>query len=1024
MPLWSSSYDASWGSSTAWSIVGNGQSGPGLLTSRNKGGSSGKVMIYNIDADTELTISVFMQCPSWSSSYWAEFAYRLGGHSAQDFDSNAGAWSLIKKFSTAAANGNGNTWTRYALTFNSGSHTRISVGFKLGSAGSAPSVAWDTLQITSQGGSTAPAIALSTLHLATSTDTGKDAAAQTFTVANSAAGMLNYTISDDAPWLSVSPQNGTSTGQANPIGVSYATADLTAGTYHATITVSDAMADNNPAKIQLTLIVNDPGGPSFDFPGFSYTQLLEHFGYYHQRSECIYEGGGTWAALESNLSHPLVRDSSRRAIGYLRASQMESNPLYEDRARAALDYLVTQQNEDGHYTWWNTPSGTDNAFDGQYVTGTAAAALAEGYRLYGDARYLAASAAAARWEANAEIGWNTNYILFGVWHLAKHYAITGEQQWLDAAVNKTIHAAFARQDTDGGWSEGAGVPPDLIGHNKRIWYHGIILRGLIELYRVLPVDHYIRPQLRDSIQAGVQRAFSMQQASGEIAVGSGVPNEHRNAFILEALLMAYDYVGLDTRDAVRGIMQYRMDFSREPYQIVGFNIDIQSIGYLMQLFDDIVPDPPAEPPAIPVPAVIQIVNPDFEDDGGFFNLAQGWQTFGYGKREGFLEGGHSWVQALADYPEGSRMGVYQFVGGVQPGKTYRLTVQAKTTSSELAAGIGVAGIKTHGCHEAIFSGEHNGSHWATLSVEITAAQPWMTLFLEGRNTDPYRISFARVLFDNVTVEPIGDTSPPAIGLNTTSLAPRAGQGASPSDDTFSLQNTGDGVLNYTISDDVSWLSVSPASGTGTVAPQTITVTYATAALTAGTYNATIAVSDPAAANDPQTIAVTLTVTPDRSDVTAVGEPFESMPNWFSGWDAGWGTGASWSVVSGGQAGNTLLAYRSSGGSSAKVTVYDIAPYTTYTISVYMRSPGGSSAYWAECAYRLGRHSAQDFDQNGAAWSMLKKFSASGTNGTGDRWHQYALSVNSGSHAQISIGYKLGSSGSAPAVQWDELRIDG
>ena len=106
-----------------------------------------------------------------------------------------------------------------------------------------------------------------------------------------------------------------------------------------------------------------------------------------------------------------------------------------------------------------------------------------------------------------------------------------------------------------------------------------------------------------------------------------------------------------------------------------------------------------------------------------------------------------------------------------------------------------------------------------------------------------------------------------------------------------------------------------------------------------------------------------------------------------------------------------------------MALYDIAPYTTYTISVYMRSPGGSSGYWAECAYQLGSHSARDFDENGAAWSMVNKYSTSGTNGSGDEWRQYTATFNSGSHSQISVGFKLGSSGSAPAVQWDELRIE-
>jgi hypothetical protein len=350
-------------------------------------------------------------------------------------------------------------------------------------------------------------------------------------------------------------------------------------------------------------------------------------------------------------------------------------------------------------------------------------------------------------------------------------------------------------------------------------------------------------------------------------------------------------------------------------------------------------------------------------------------------------------------------------------------VQGKTTSSELAAGIGVADARTHGCHEAIFSGEHNGSQWATLSVELTATQPWMTLFLQGRNTDPYRISFARVLFDNVTIVPVGDTPTPAIGLNTTFLASSAKEGTSPSDDTFYIYNTGGGVLNYNISDDVGWLSVSPTSGAVTDAAHAIAVKYATVGLAAGTYSGTITVSGPNAVSDPQTITVTLTVTPVGNDVPVVSETFESMPNWCSGWDAGWGTEASWSDVAGGQSGNALQATRSSGGSSSKVAVYTVAPNTDYTISVYMRSPGGSSGYWAECAYRLGRYSAQDFDENGAAWYMVNKFSASGSNGNGNQWHQYEWTFNSGIQTQISVGFKLGSSGSAPAVQWDSLRIE-
>jgi hypothetical protein len=74
----------------------------------------------------------------------------------------------------------------------------------------------------------------------------------------SGKGTLNYSISDDASWLSVSPSNGSSTGEADTISVSYATSGLGAGTYKGTITVSDPSASNNPKTIAVTLTVNPP----------------------------------------------------------------------------------------------------------------------------------------------------------------------------------------------------------------------------------------------------------------------------------------------------------------------------------------------------------------------------------------------------------------------------------------------------------------------------------------------------------------------------------------------------------------------------------------------------------------------------------------------------------------------------------------------------------------------------------------------------------------------------------------------
>ena len=71
-----------------------------------------------------------------------------------------------------------------------------------------------------------------------------------------------------------------------------------------------------------------------------------------------------------------------------------------------------------------------------------------------------------------------------------------------------------------------------------------------------------------------------------------------------------------------------------------------------------------------------------------------------------------------------------------------------------------------------------------------------------------------------------------------------------------VSNTGGGTLAWAASSDKSWLSASPASGTGTAVIQ---VSVNPAGLSAGTQTGKITVSDPNASNTPQEITVTMTV---------------------------------------------------------------------------------------------------------------------------------------------------------------------
>lgn len=148
MPSWSSSNDASWGSAASWAIVSGGQSGNCLQASRTSQGSSAKVKVYTVPQNTNITISIYMKCPSYAGgSYWMETAYRLGNYSASNYDSDAANWTLIKKFNTTT-NGNNNTWTNYSVQVNTGSNTQISIGYKHGASGCVgPTTYWDTFLI-------------------------------------------------------------------------------------------------------------------------------------------------------------------------------------------------------------------------------------------------------------------------------------------------------------------------------------------------------------------------------------------------------------------------------------------------------------------------------------------------------------------------------------------------------------------------------------------------------------------------------------------------------------------------------------------------------------------------------------------------------------------------------------------------------------------------------------------------------------------------------------------------------------
>jgi hypothetical protein len=106
----------------------------------------------------------------------------------------------------------------------------------------------------------------------------------------------------------------------------------------------------------------------------------------------------------------------------------------------------------------------------------------------------------------------------------------------------------------------------------------------------------------------------------------------------------------------------------------------------------------------------------------------------------------------------------------------------------------------------------------------------------------------------------------AIGRFPTTLAFRATEGGDgPLARTFHVWNDGDGTMQYTVTDNKTWLYVSPSSGNSSGERDTITVEVDTDGMDAGEHQGTITITSSGASNSPRTVAVTLSVDVPTSD---------------------------------------------------------------------------------------------------------------------------------------------------------------
>ena len=100
---------------------------------------------------------------------------------------------------------------------------------------------------------------------------------------------------------------------------------------------------------------------------------------------------------------------------------------------------------------------------------------------------------------------------------------------------------------------------------------------------------------------------------------------------------------------------------------------------------------------------------------------------------------------------------------------------------------------------------------------------------------------------------------PSISLSRSNIYGYSDFGALAPSQTFSICNGQGGTLNYSVTDNQTWLSCTLVSGSVDTGSNTITVNFDSSGLSAGTYTGTITVTDPGASPTSKTITVTLVI---------------------------------------------------------------------------------------------------------------------------------------------------------------------
>ena len=797
-PAWDSTHNATWGGAATFSVTSQGQAGNGLKAERNNAGSSVRARVYTISANTDYTLSLYIRCPSHGSSYWAESAYRLGSHSAADFDNNPGNWTMIKKFSSSGTNGNGDVYTKYEATFNSSSSTQITLGYKLGSGGSsAPVIRWDTLRITSD--TVGPPNNNPPTAVASATPSSGNEPLQVSFSGSSSSDPDGNTLTYDWDF---------GDGFAD-FGVSVSHTYVTAGVYTATLTVNDGNGGMDADTVTITVNVPPPppgGGdnlltnPSFE-NGFT-NQVANGWtgwstagnGYWKQSSRLGRIGSGIYSGTsgfsETVRLNPKVILCSDLATGHIPALRAQfpdafiigrlfidhligtylTNPEFYG-AKHADDCLVTANNKPGASAW----QGSNENFNSLDLN-------------------------QAKLVARFEKAFADRCRQIGLKSVVMNIAVGNPGDISFMELDEVVDA-LAAGDYVGYHSYGGNEDQLMIG----------------------PQDEWFSLRWRKYIDIYKQNGWRMPP-------------------VVYTECTTFDgWHGVFTQEQIRDdLIAFEAETKPDPWSM---GMAIFLVGSVSSQWD-----------------VWEVVGqPRIYEDCGDYNFnhpadaMDGVFSQQFGESSGGFTGGI--VQAASTTASTQyrldhwmKYETYGVSAALSYNVGYDLTGQ---TSNPNASTIVWSS-------DLNFTEARETDWWYFNALSFTATGSTTSIWFRGSQSS----GFApwRVMIDGTFLEAIGGSSSPTIAAEPAGLLPTAQQGTNAPSDAICIQNIGGGTLNYTVTDNVSWLSVNPASGASSGEVDMISVDYTTSGLSVGTYYATISITDSNATNSPQTVAVTLSIT--------------------------------------------------------------------------------------------------------------------------------------------------------------------